>query len=166
MESQSLKERAASLRNAFCDAGTRSILRPASALASLEERKQAMAEESGITDHVLLDQLISLDLDADTVAAISLVPIIEVAWSDGELDEKERSAVLRPLRNPASGEPLTTSSSTGCRRNQATNCWMPGRAITQRYANLQLLRSERNSRKVNWGAHAKSQKSPEAFLDS
>ena len=46
--------------------------------ASVEERKQAMADESGINDDALLDRLILLNVEADTVAAVSLVPLIEV----------------------------------------------------------------------------------------
>jgi hypothetical protein len=31
----------------------------------------------------------------ETVAAISLTPLVEVAWADGKLDSKERTAVLK-----------------------------------------------------------------------
>ncbi len=59
-----------------------------------KERKKALADASGITDEDLLDQLHELDVAGETLAALSLVPLIAVAWADGIVDEKERRAVL------------------------------------------------------------------------
>ena len=59
-----------------------------------KERKKALADASGITDDGLLDQLAELDLSVETMAALSLVPLIAVAWADGNIDAKERLAVL------------------------------------------------------------------------
>jgi hypothetical protein len=59
-----------------------------------QERLQALAEVSGIKDEKLLAQLEQLDVSAETVAALSLVPLIAVAWADGTIDRKERDAVL------------------------------------------------------------------------
>jgi hypothetical protein len=41
-----------------------------------------------------LDRMIELGLNVHTWAAVSLVPLVEVAWADGKIDEKERMAVL------------------------------------------------------------------------
>lgn len=62
--------------------------------AASEKRKEALATASGITDDDLLDQLIELDVSAETVAALFLVPLIAVAWADGSIDTAERQAVL------------------------------------------------------------------------
>ncbi len=59
-----------------------------------QERKKALAEASGISDAELLDRLDELDVSPETLAALSLVPLIAVAWADGKLDDKERKAVL------------------------------------------------------------------------
>ncbi len=59
-----------------------------------KQRKQALADASGIAHDDLLDQLIELDVSSETVAALSLVPLIAVAWADGSIDAKERIAVL------------------------------------------------------------------------
>jgi len=56
--------------------------------------KEGLVEVSGISDDLVLDKLVALDIEIDTWAAISLVPLIEVAWADGKIDEKERGAVL------------------------------------------------------------------------
>ncbi len=62
--------------------------------AASKERKKALADASGIADDALLDQLDELDLHGETLAALSLVPLIAVAWADGNVDVKERRAVL------------------------------------------------------------------------
>ena len=42
----------------------------------------------------MLAHLVSLDIRSDTLTALTLVPLVQVAWADGEVDEKERSAIL------------------------------------------------------------------------
>jgi hypothetical protein len=58
------------------------------------ERKRALAEASGIEHDDLLDQLVQLEMCTETLAALSLVPLVAVAWADGQLHDKERDAVL------------------------------------------------------------------------
>ena len=59
-----------------------------------KERKKALAETLGVTDEDLLHQLDELDIASETVMALSLVPLISVAWADGTIDDKERRAVI------------------------------------------------------------------------
>lgn len=58
------------------------------------ERKKALAEASGIEHEDLLHQLDQLQISAETLAALSMVPLVAVAWADGKLDDKERAAVM------------------------------------------------------------------------
>src|SRR5687768_5091475 len=61
------------------------------------ERKAAvesLARASGIENSDLLERLVALGIDAKSWTALSLVPLVEVAWADGSIDEKERAAVL------------------------------------------------------------------------
>ena len=60
-----------------------------------EESKAAMSDVSGITDEPVLDKLVELGIAADTLAAMTLVPLVEVAWADGKMDAKERAAILK-----------------------------------------------------------------------
>ena len=59
-----------------------------------EQAEQSLMQASGIRDTEILRKLVELGIEADTWAAISLVPLIEVAWADGNIDPKERRAVL------------------------------------------------------------------------
>ena len=57
-------------------------------------RRDSLTAISGITDAAVLDQLVKLDITPETLAALSLVPLIAVAWADGAIDARERAAVL------------------------------------------------------------------------
>lgn len=60
----------------------------------MQAKKEALAQASGIKDDIVLEELLKLDIGADTIAALTLVPLVEVAWADGSMDEKERNAIL------------------------------------------------------------------------
>lgn len=70
------------------------LLRALREKTATEERKKALAEASGVDDEDLIDQLDGLEVTGETLAALSLVPLIAVAWADGSLDPRERQAVL------------------------------------------------------------------------
>ena len=66
-----------------------------------EERRAAratLAAASHITDDVLLDQLVAFGITADTLTALSLVPLVEVAWADGMVEDAEKRAILAAAR--------------------------------------------------------------------
>jgi hypothetical protein len=56
--------------------------------------REALAKASGIKNEAILDKLLELGIRPETVAALALVPLAEVAWADGSLDERERRLVL------------------------------------------------------------------------
>jgi hypothetical protein len=64
-----------------------------SARLPADERELSLA--SGITDRAVLRLLADLEVSSSVVAALALVPLIEVAWADGELAPEERASVLR-----------------------------------------------------------------------
>ncbi len=55
---------------------------------------EALSMVSGITDEKVLTKMVSLGIKSDTLAALSTVPLIKVAWADGTIDDKERKAIL------------------------------------------------------------------------
>lgn len=60
-----------------------------------EETRRALVEASGIDDADLIDRLVSMGIHAETLAALTLIPLVEVAWADGHVDERERKAILQ-----------------------------------------------------------------------
>ncbi|MGE5297015.1 MAG: hypothetical protein ACM3VT_19505 [Solirubrobacterales bacterium] len=63
-------------------------------LEKMKETREAIAKVSGITDEDVLQRLVELDIRPEILASLALVPLIELAWADGTVDEKEKAAVL------------------------------------------------------------------------
>lgn len=59
-----------------------------------KDRKQALRECSGIDDEDVINHLAELDIAPETMSAMTLVPLVAVAWADGKLDDREVQAVL------------------------------------------------------------------------
>lgn len=59
-----------------------------------KKSKEELRTASGITDEEALGHLVALGVSGHTLAALSLVPLIHVAWADGKIDEREREAIL------------------------------------------------------------------------
>ena len=73
-----------------------------------KEAKIALRDASGIADDSLLEGLIQLGISVDTLSAISLVPLVEIAWADHNMDEDEKHAIVRAAE--AKGIAIGTSA--------------------------------------------------------
>lgn len=61
---------------------------------SKHDPTSALAAVSGIQDRALLQDLLDSGIRTETFAALSLLPLCEVAWADGAISSRERDAVL------------------------------------------------------------------------
>jgi uncharacterized tellurite resistance protein B-like protein len=57
-----------------------------------EHPRETLKQLTGIDDESVIDTLIALHVNHDTLAAFGLYPLVEVAWADGTIDEREREA--------------------------------------------------------------------------
>lgn len=95
MSQEFLNDRRRALEEAFFARETDAWRQRQRESAEAESRREGLQAASGITDAALLDRLAAQGLEAATLAALSLVPLVMVGWADGTLDEKERVALLR-----------------------------------------------------------------------
>ncbi len=63
-------------------------------MEQMKETKESLAKVSGIKNDEVLQKLVDLDIRPDVAASLALVPLIEVAWADGCIEAKEKSAIL------------------------------------------------------------------------
>jgi hypothetical protein len=94
MSEEFLGDRRKALEEEFFAKQNQQLLRQLRETTAVRTQKEALAAALGITDDAVIEQLIALDLSSETLAALSLVPLVEVAWADGRLDTKEQSALL------------------------------------------------------------------------
>ena len=92
MSSDPLSDRGKELEDAFFKQEAASFRE---ALAAEESAAAgALARATGIDDEALLGRLAELGIRPETLAALTLIPLIETAWADGVMDSRERTAVL------------------------------------------------------------------------
>jgi hypothetical protein len=63
-------------------------------MEKMERTRKALAELSGVSNKELLDKLIALAITPQTLSAMAVVPLVEIAWADGKMSEKERHAII------------------------------------------------------------------------
>lgn len=64
------------------------------AIKKMNETKEVLSQVSGIKNEQVLDKLVELNVRPETLASLSLIPLVEVAWADGKIDPNEYNAVL------------------------------------------------------------------------
>ena len=90
-----LEERRKALENVFFEKENEKLL------LRLREQKERAAERkelfgvTRISDEIVLDHLIDVGIRAETWLAISLLPLVEVAWADRLMQDEQRDAILR-----------------------------------------------------------------------
>jgi hypothetical protein len=94
MDEEFLGERRKALEEVFFAKQNEKLRQKIREKEAAKAKKQALSAASGITDERLLEHLMALGIESDTLAALSLVPLVQVAWADGRIDDKERDAVL------------------------------------------------------------------------
>ena len=58
------------------------------------DEKRSLSHVSGLIDDQVLENLVQVGVRAETLAAVSIVPLVEIAWCDGDVSSEERDAVL------------------------------------------------------------------------
>jgi hypothetical protein len=81
------------LEDAFFLEQDRQLIARKVELRKLAETKEALASVSGIKDDEVLEFLIKRNVRPETLAAMKAVPLVEVVWADGVVDDKERKVV-------------------------------------------------------------------------
>ncbi|MCL4810651.1 MAG: hypothetical protein KJ062_23065 [Thermoanaerobaculia bacterium] len=83
------------------------LLEKVRARVAKEAERRALGEYHGVEDQELLSAFEEAGYDRDTVQILHLVPILQVAWVDGEISAAERAEILKiaAARNVADGSP-------------------------------------------------------------
>ena len=61
------------------------------------ERRQQLQHVSDIRDEALLDRLLGLGITAESLAALGMVPLVWVAWADGEVAVEDFETLRREI---------------------------------------------------------------------
>ena len=69
-----------------------------------EVDRDHLRRETNIHDDTVISKLLDLGVRAETIAALSLVPLIEVAWADRAVEEKEAAAISKAAQDDGLSE--------------------------------------------------------------
>lgn len=66
--------------------------------AKSEAGCKQLAQATGITDPAVLNEILESGITPESLVALSLVPLVRVAWADRTVDSREREAALKAAR--------------------------------------------------------------------
>lgn len=98
MSNDSLDQRKKGLEEAFFAKHNRQLLETLQRKTDEAARRAQLVSVSGIKNEALLDELVRLGIDASGLAALALIPLLEVAWADGKVQPREREALLEAAK--------------------------------------------------------------------
>lgn len=90
-----LQAKAKALEDSFFAKENERILVELRAVKAREEKRKEFREYLNIDNEEIIDALVELEVEPETLIAFSLVPLVEVAWADGEIQAKERDAIIK-----------------------------------------------------------------------
>jgi hypothetical protein len=94
----SIHERGRALEEEYFRKKNRELIDKMRLQADRDDARRGMASATGLDDPEMLQQLESLGFTADTVALLPLVPVVQMAWVDGNVTDAERNAILKIAR--------------------------------------------------------------------
>lgn len=89
-----LEERRKGFENEFFAKQNEKLLAAIREEQTREQRREKLARVCGVKDEALLDRLLDRGVDAETLTALTLVPLIATAWADQEMAPLERRVIL------------------------------------------------------------------------
>lgn len=142
MSNEFLGDRRAALENAFFAKKDEELRQRLRKLDEARHKKEALSAASGITDDAAVEKLAALNIDSETLAALSVIPLVAVAWADGGIDDKERASAFseRQRWDWRSRMSATNCANAGLRSRPPPRCLPPGRTTSMRVRPRRTMR--------------------------
>ena len=112
-------ERGRSLEEEYFHRKEREVIDKMRVRAAAEEQRRRLGEKAGVADEELLRDLEALGYTPETVMMLYLVPVIQTAWAEGGVSQKERELIVKAARSRGITE------GTPC--DQQLNMWLATR---------------------------------------
>ena len=93
MATDSLDDRRKALEEQFFQKHEKELVQKLKDAAAKEASRDELQHLTGINDPAVLDTLASLKLGGAATLVMSVYPVVEVAWADGELDGRRDGTV-------------------------------------------------------------------------
>ena len=94
MDSGAFEKRRQALEGEFFKKREQALIEKLRTALETEHPRETLKQITGIQDEAVIGTLVALHVNRDTLAAFALYPLVEVAWADGAVDDRERKAFL------------------------------------------------------------------------
>jgi len=88
------EERGKALEDAFYAKKNKELLDQVRATMDAKTNRDALKAAAGISDEEVLDRIFAIGVNAESLAAMAIAPMVLVAWADGNINDKERAAIV------------------------------------------------------------------------
>ncbi len=92
-------ERGRSLEEEYFHRKERELIEKMRVRAAAEEQRRRLGQETGVGDDDVLRDLQELGYTPETVMLLHLVPLIQTAWAEGGVTQKERDLIVKAARS-------------------------------------------------------------------
>lgn len=94
MQTKTFLERGKALEDAFFKNVDLQLLEDLRSEISEQKSKRTLQSACGIRNDKVLGELVKLGVRGETILAVSLIPLVAVAWADGNVTTAERVRIL------------------------------------------------------------------------
>ena len=92
-------ERGRSLEEEYFHRKERDVIEKMRVRAASEEQRRRLGESAGVADEEVLQDLQALGYTPETVMLLHLVPLIQTAWAEGGVSQRERELIVKAARS-------------------------------------------------------------------
>lgn len=93
--SDSLHDRGKAMENSFFRQQDQDLLQKLRDEMAASDKREALSKASGLVDEAALEALVNHNVSPENLTALSLVPLISVAWADKKMEASEVEAILK-----------------------------------------------------------------------
>ncbi len=89
-----IQDRGKALENVFFGQRDQELLQKLKAELEDKHARDALSSVSGIENEEILDLLLAIGVTPESLSAVSLIPLVAVAWCDDLMEQTEQQAIL------------------------------------------------------------------------
>jgi hypothetical protein len=97
-EKDAFKERGRALEEEYFHRKERELIAKMRERAAAESERQRIGATTGVADTQLLQDLQELGYTAETISLLHLVPLLQMAWAEGNVSMRERDLIIEAAR--------------------------------------------------------------------
>nr|MBA3949577.1 hypothetical protein [Acidobacteriota bacterium] len=97
-DKDAFKERGKALEDEYFHRKERELIEKMRAKARVDAAQQELGTHTGVADPQILADLHELGYTAETISLLHLVPLVQMAWAEGQVSRREHDLIIEAAR--------------------------------------------------------------------